>query len=184
MKLLPVMSIRDIDPFVAGDRMRNNRLCRVDTMLPLFLHLGMHHQKRVVRKMYGDLALSIRSKVVVMFTVRSLIFVPRDYLPDSELPRHSQTQTPDHRPWAEIGQLIGMVTHTFSTALVAVHKSSIGRPLLSGLVPQLPPIRIARLDPLRNLLIDRRLHHARNGPHTRRDLPNILSLSISSPLTS
>lgn len=55
----PVVAVRNVDAPVARNRVRVNRLRRRDAVLPLLLHLGVHHQQRVVRQMDRNLALGI-----------------------------------------------------------------------------------------------------------------------------
>lgn len=56
MQVRFVVAIGDVDPLVAGYGVRVDGGGRGDTVLPFFLHLGVHYQEGVVGKVDGDLA--------------------------------------------------------------------------------------------------------------------------------
>lgn len=67
----PIIAIRNIDALVPRDGVRTDGQGRGHGMLPFFLHLGVHHQQRVVWEMDGDLALRVgvlcRSVCVILW---------------------------------------------------------------------------------------------------------------------
>lgn len=101
MEAVAITAVRDINTPVSRDRVRINGRRRRDAVLPLFLHLGVHHQQRVVREVDGDLALGIGAVAVFRtslgagtiwctLTLALALVAKRDDLPDAELSRDAQ----------------------------------------------------------------------------------------------
>lgn len=68
MKIGFVIPVSDVDAPVPGYGMRVNGLGRSDAVLPLLLHLSVHHQQRVMREVDSNLALcvAISSRVAIV----------------------------------------------------------------------------------------------------------------------
>lgn len=127
MEAFAVVSVSDIYSFVARNGMRIDHRSRMNAMLPLLLHLRVHHQKRVVRQMYRDLAFSICPPV---FGAYWLFVIPRYDFPYSEFSSNTETQAANDGSWTKVGQLIGVKTYAFATAFVAVHKRCVWDPFV------------------------------------------------------
>lgn len=91
MKLGPIVPIRHIDPPVPGNRVRLNRRRGRHAVLPRLLHLGVHHEQRVVREVDGDLALGV------------VVLVWGEDAADAELARDAEGERADDGARAEVG---------------------------------------------------------------------------------
>ena len=49
MEAFPIVAVSDVNTLVTRDGMRVDDGGWVNGVLPLFLHLGMHHEERIVR---------------------------------------------------------------------------------------------------------------------------------------
>lgn len=79
-----VIPVCDVDALVARYWMRVDGLGRRNTVLPFLLHLCMHHQQRVVRKMNSNLALGISNQ----FGITVVVFGHNPAY--AEFPRHTE----------------------------------------------------------------------------------------------
>lgn len=104
MESLPVVAVSDINALITSDGVRIDDGCWVNGVLPLFLHLGMHHKERIVRQVDRNLTLSICSlRLFVTFRPTTIIIVASNNPADSELPCHAETQASDDCSRTEIG---------------------------------------------------------------------------------
>lgn len=60
MHVRSVMTVRDVYSFVSRNRVRVYGKGRRHRVFPFLLHLGVHHQQRIMRQMDRDLPLCIR----------------------------------------------------------------------------------------------------------------------------
>jgi hypothetical protein len=101
-----------------------NRLRRRDGVLPLFLHLGVHNEQRVVWEMYRDLALCIGERAVCFAILVTLC----DYLADTKLASYAKAEATDNCTRAEICELICVVAYILFSAVITVDKSGVRFP--------------------------------------------------------
>ena len=104
VKAFAIVSIRDVDAFVSCNRMRVDGRGRVDAVLPLFLHFGVHHQQRVVRQMDRDLAFGIAPHAVSLSLVSGsvvLVIASHD-LPNAEFPGNAEADAADRGSWTKV----------------------------------------------------------------------------------
>ena len=77
-------------------------------MFPLLLHLGVHNEEGVMRKMDRDWTFGICPEIIPLaFDVVGLVrFVSSSDLADTELASNSKAETTDDCSGAQIGELI------------------------------------------------------------------------------
>ena len=127
MEAFAVISVSDIDSFVARYGMRIDHRRRMNAMLPFLLHLRMHHQKRVVRQVYRDLAFSV---CPLVFGGCWLFVIPGYDFPYSKFSSNPKTQAANDGSRSKVGQLIAVIAHAFASALVAVDERRVRDPLV------------------------------------------------------
>ena len=164
-----VVAISDIDAPVSGNGMRVYGLSRGYTVLPLLLHLGMHHEKRVMRQVNGNLALGVRVADYVV------VVVPRNYTADTELPGDAQGQGSDDCAWSEVGKLIAVPANTLLRSIIAVDKGRVWDPRAWGLKLELLTSGVARLDAILHFQVHSLLHLGFHLDKLRGDSSDILS---------
>jgi hypothetical protein len=87
----------------------------------------------------GELALGVCFGVgalagrITVATVTGVV-VRRDDLANAKFPRHSETETPDHGAWAEVGKVVGVVADALAGSVIAVHEGGVRGPGVRGLV--------------------------------------------------
>ena len=133
MQAILVESICDVKPLILRKWMWINSLGRCDAVFPLFLHLSMHDQERVVWEVNANLTLCVCKRAVCFL----MLVVLRNNLAHAELPGYSETQAADYCAGAEISELVGMVSDTLLGAIVAVDESGVGLPWARRLVLEL-----------------------------------------------
>ena len=89
MQAVSVVSVGDINPLIPRRRVGIDSLRSRNRVLPLFLHLGMHHKEGVVGEMNRDLAFVIRTRCVLI--------VVGDNFADAKFAGHTEGQTIDSR---------------------------------------------------------------------------------------
>ena len=115
-----------------------------DAVFPLFLHGGVHYEEGVVGEVDGELALGVCFGVralagaIAVATVAGVV-VRRDDLAHPEFSRDAETEAPDHWARAEVGEVVGVVSHALAGAVVAVHEGGVGGPGGRGLVVEFFP---------------------------------------------
>lgn len=90
MKAFAIVPIGDVDTLVASDGMRINDLGRMDAMLPLFLHFGMHHQERIMRKVYGNLSFSVCPQSILLRFIGLCVLISGNNFPNSKFSCNSK----------------------------------------------------------------------------------------------
>lgn len=189
METLAVVSVSNIDPFVASDRMRIDHGSWMDAVLPFLLHLRVHNQQRIVRQVYRDLAFSV---CPLILRATRLFVIPSNNFPYPEISSNTKTQAANDSSRPKVCQLITMIayswilaeetiepmsfllTYTFTTTLVAIDKSCIWKPFLRGLILELFAVRVVRYDAFSDLLINSWLNSIGNNSHLGCDLADIL----------
>ena len=171
MEALRVVPVGDIDALIASDGMRVNSRRRVDAVLPFLLHLGMHDEQRIVREMNGHLPLGICSSII---GIGLLLVISGENFSYPELPSNPKTQAANDSSWSQVGELIRMITNTFTSSLVAVRESCVWNPLFWRLVFELLASWVVMPDSLSDFFIDSLLYVSRDFTHLRCDLANIL----------
>ena len=128
MKRFSIITVSNVDTPVSCYRMWIDGKCRCDAMLPFFLHLSMHDQKRVVREMDRYLAFGIGTRVVLGFFIISC-----HNLSNPEFSCYSEANATNYRTRTKIGELIGVIADTFSTTSVTVDKCCVWLPFFGRL---------------------------------------------------
>ena len=109
MKAVAVVSVSDVDSFIARDGMRiDDRSCR-NAMLPFLLHLGVHYEQRVVRQVYGNLAFSVGP---LIFRACWVFAIPSNDFPYSKFSSNTKTQAANDSSRPKVGQLITMIAYS------------------------------------------------------------------------
>ena len=157
MERLAVVAIGDVDALVAGNGMRIYCKSRGYTVLPFFLHFCVHHEKRVMGQMDGDLAFGIRTRILIF----------RDDLANTEFPGNSEADATDDGARTEIGQLVRMVADALLSPSIAVDKGCVWLPFFWRLVSQLLTFGVAGADSGCDFAVDGVLNAVGDGSHNR-----------------
>lgn len=105
MQIILEASVRDIDSLSSCNRVRVDALRWRYTVLPLLLHLSMHHQQRVVGKMNCNLPLLICA-------VFHFVVVARHDFAYSKFAGNAEGEASDYGAGTKIRELVGMVSYT------------------------------------------------------------------------
>ena len=105
VKRLAIVAVRDVDASVPSDGVRIDGGRRRDAMLPLLLHLGVHHEQRVMRQVDSDLTLGVGVVVAIVLVV----FIPGHDTSHAELSRHAEREGSDDGARAEVCELVAVL---------------------------------------------------------------------------
>lgn len=98
---------------------------------------------------FGVRALAGRITVATV----AVLVVRRDNFAHPEFSRDTETEASDHWAWAEVGEVVGVVSYALAGAVVTIHEGGVGGPGGGRLVVEFLP-RGGGADAPRDFLVD------------------------------